>query len=165
VLKLFLIVVLIFASWAFPYDRPVTDPLDNVLERISNIFLVKVKLLDEEGYAQADVETVIKGHYENEIWIVRRMHNNDMYPFTPGRRYIIFAKRVMGDTYLPEYDDTLYAVRLVDLDGRIDLTPFEGEPDGETIEVEEFASYCKHYLDPFVYELDANGSPGSKGEN
>lgn len=164
-LKCFLITVLIFAFWAFPFDRQVTDPLDSVLEQIPNIFLVKVKLLSEEGYAQADVETVIKGHYENEIWIVRRMHNDDMYPFTPDRQYIIFAKRVMGDTYLPEYDDTLYAVRLVDLDGRIDLTPFEGQPDGETIEVEEFVSYCKQYLDPFIQELDGGVTPDSKGEN
>jgi hypothetical protein len=150
--KFFLIVVLVFVSSAVPYDRPVTDPLDKIIERISNIFLVKVTSLDEEGYAQADVETVIKGHYENEIWIVRRMHNDDMYPFTPGRRYIIFAKRVMGDTYLPEYDDSLYAIRLVDFDGRIDLTAFEEGPDSKTMDVEEFVSYCKTYLDPFKPE-------------
>ncbi|UCE27603.1 MAG: hypothetical protein JSW52_02295 [Candidatus Coatesbacteria bacterium] len=116
--------IILLSTISAAVEKPLTDPLDAVLERTHNIFLVEVTLLHEEGYAKADVETVVKGHYENEIWIVRRMHNDDMFPFTPGRRYVIFAKSVMGDTYLPYYDDSLYAVRLVDFEDRIDVTPF-----------------------------------------
>lgn len=131
-------------------EKPVTGPLDKVLEQTPNIFLIEVTFLHEEGYAKAEVVTVVKGHYENEIWVVRRMHNNDMYPFTAGKRYIIFANRVMGDTYLPEYDDSLYAVRPVDFDGLIDLTPFEDQGGNDSVELEGFISYCKTYLDPFA---------------
>lgn|GEM_PF-1957779 len=140
--------IIAFSAASAAVEKSLTDPLDVVLERTHNIFLVEITLLHEEGYAKANVETVVKGHYENEIWIVRRMYNDDMFPFTPGRRYVIFAKRVMGDTYLPYYDESLYAVRLVDFEDRVDLTPFEGH-EYDTVSLESFIAYCKAYLDPF----------------
>jgi hypothetical protein len=143
-----LVFIVAFSAASATVEKSLTDPLDVVLERAHNIFLVEVTFLHEEGYAKANVETVVKGHYENEIWVVRRMHNDDMFPFTPGRRYVIFAKRVMGDTYLPDYDESLYAVRLVDFEDQIDVTPFEGH-EYDAVSLESFITYCKAYLDPF----------------
>jgi hypothetical protein len=142
-----LVFIVAFSAASAAVEKALTDPLDVVLERAHNIFLVEVTFLHEEGYAKASVETVVKGHYEN---------NDDMFPFTPGRRYVIFAKRVMGDAYLPDYDESLYAVRLVDFEDRIDVTPFEGH-EYDAMSLESFIAYCKAYLDPFEPDVTFEG--------
>lgn len=146
--RLIIILAITAGIAASASEKPLADPLANVLERTSNIFLVTVTSLEKDGYAKAGVDTVIKGHYENEIWIVRRMPNGDLYPFTPGRRYVIFCERVLGGTYQPAYDVSLYAVRIVDFDDRIEVSPFPDFAENESVDLGEFVSYCREYLDP-----------------
>lgn len=146
-----MVLCLITANPAGAEDVPRVAPnLPDAVEKATDVFLVTVTDYYGVHYVEADIDTILMGSYVNKIWFDRRISEGDLYPFTPGERYVLFLLEIIGDTYKPVFDSPEWAIHPVNSEGLVDMTAFGDF--GRFVSVEELRESVESCAEPFYQE-------------
>ena len=116
-------------------------------EIATDILYIEVVDFYGSSYIEADISRILKGSYNNKVWVDRSIDEGDKYPFIVGERYILFLRETIGDTFKIIGPDVDWAVHIIDESGNIDFTTFV-DING-TLTLDETADLINSYIDPF----------------